>query len=186
MTDHQDAFVFFEQYGDADYIGEPISQLEHMLQAARLAQRSGADDALILGAFFHDIGHLCAPPDAPQMDGLGVMDHEHIGADFLLSCGYSQRVAELVRLHVQAKRYLCFKNPRYAANLSPASTGTLAHQGGAMSKDEARAFEAHPLHRDILRLRTWDEAAKVVDGESMSMVEIRAISERHLLQTRGV
>ena len=184
MAELHDPFVILEQNGTSDYIGEPVTQIEHMRQAARLAQKAGADDALILGALFHDIGHLCAPKDAPEMDGLGVVDHEHIGADFLLACGYSERVAALVRLHVQAKRYLCFRHPSYAANLSPASAGTLRHQGGMMTADEAAAFEEHPLHRDILRLRAWDEAAKEMAGEGLDLHEARTIAVRHYTTER--
>lgn len=179
MAELHDPFVILERYGTSDYIGEPVTQIAHMCQAAQLAQNAGADDALILGALFHDIGHLCAPTDAPEMDGLGVVDHEHIGADFLLACGYSERVADLVRLHVQAKRYLCFRHPKYLANLSRASAGTLAFQGGTMTTEEASAFEAHPLHRDILRLRAWDEAAKDRTGTGLDLNEARAIAARH-------
>ena len=181
MTGVETVFSVVTLAGDADYIGEDVSQSEHMRQAARLAQRAGADNELILAAFLHDIGHLCAAEDAPQMDGLGVVDHEHLGADLLLQAGFSNRVAELVRLHVQAKRYLCWRNTHYYQNLSDASRGTLRHQGGPMTTSEAKAFEQHPHFSDILRLRTWDEAAKVVDGEAMSLDELYALSVEHVM-----
>lgn len=122
-------FEIYTAAGDQDYIGEPISQLEHMQQAAWLARRAGASDALVLGAFFHDLGHLAAPEDAPRMDALGVLEHERIGAELLRACGLGGAVAELVELHVQAKRYLCFARPTYEARLSEASRGTLEFQG---------------------------------------------------------
>jgi gamma-butyrobetaine dioxygenase len=45
--------------------------------------------------------------------------------------------------------------------MSAASQETLLHQGGAMSEREALAFADHPLHHDLLRLRAWDEQARV-------------------------
>ena len=145
-----------------DYIGEEISQLEHALQAAYWAQQTKAPDEVILAALFHDIGHLIAP-DAPQMDGLGVMDHETIGANFLTSNGCSQRMADLVAAHVAAKRYLCHRKPAYYRKLSQASKGTLEFQGGPMSEAEARAFESSPDFKYFLAIRSWDERAKDPD-----------------------
>ena len=170
----------YRQWGDGDYIGESISQLEHASQTALLAQKAGASNAVILGAFFHDIGHLCAASDAVLMDGLGVMEHERIGADFLRSHGLAGPVADLVGLHVQAKRYLCHTRPKYAERLSVASKGTLVFQGGPMNENEARRFECHPLFFDILRLRAWDEAAKVVDGAGLDIESLRDMICRYL------
>lgn len=180
MSTLEDLFAHYRQKGNDDYIGEPISQLEHMLQAATLAQEAGADDELILAAFFHDVGHLCAPPSSAQMDGLGVVNHEGLGARLLTTIGFSERVAQLVELHVQAKRYLCFKNPRYYRRLSSASKGTLQFQGGVMSSQEATCFQQHPLFKDILRLRTWDERAKVPDAPSLSLAEMEERAIHHL------
>ena len=123
-------FAVYQEAGHADYIGECVSQREHMQQAAWLARKAGADDALILGAFFHDIGHLVAPESAPQMEGLGVLDHELIGAQRLREWGFPDRVADLVELHVQAKRYLCFSKPGYAQTLSQASLGEQNPESG--------------------------------------------------------
>jgi predicted HD phosphohydrolase len=113
------------------------------------------------------------------MDGLGVVDHERLGAELLRECGLGGKVADLVELHVQAKRYLCQARPAYAAKLSPASKGTLAFQGGPMTPDEARDFEAHPLFAEILRLRAWDEAAKVPDGQGLSVEELADMARNH-------
>ena len=143
------------------YIGEPVSQLEHALQCAWFAGHTGADSELVLAALLHDIGHLIAP-DAPQMDGLGVLEHEKLGGAFLLELGFPQRLAHLVTAHVAAKRYLTFKYPAYLRKLSEASKGTLAWQGGPMTPGEGEAFEALPDFDSILALRKWDEMAKVV------------------------
>ena len=180
MSTLKHLFSHYQQKGDDDYIGEPISQLEHMLQAATLAHQSGADNELILAAFFHDVGHLCAPPSTPQMDGLGVVNHEGLGARLLKTVGFSSRITQLVELHVQAKRYLCFKNPNYYRQLSSASKGTLQFQGGVMSAQEAADFQQHPLFKDTLRLRVWDEQAKVPDAPSLSLAEIEERAIHHL------
>jgi predicted HD phosphohydrolase len=145
--------------GERDYIGERVSQLEHALQCAALAQDANADDELVLAALFHDVGHL--EDGADDMDGLGAVDHEGSGADVLLAHGCSFRVGALVRDHVAAKRYLCAVKPTYYERLSEASKGTLAMQGGPMSEDEARAFARREDLHELLALRSWDDRAKM-------------------------
>lgn len=151
-----------------DYIGEGVSQLEHALQAAALARAARAADAEVIAALLHDIGHLCAPRDAPTMDDFGVARHEEVGAEYLRSIGFGPEVTELVSGHVAAKRYLVSADPAHAVRLSAASRATLRHQGGPMTEDELRRFEALPRHRAMLRVRSWDESAKqpglAVDG----------------------
>ena len=164
---------------ESDYIGEPISQLEHALQAAHFGVQSGARNEVVLAALFHDIGHLIAS-DAPQMEGLGVLEHERLGAEWLKALGFSETVTRLVHSHVQAKRYLCSRNPQYAARLSRASTGTLAWQGGPMDADEANAFEADPLFSEILAIRQWDEMAKDPKLEVAPLAHYQPQIEDHL------
>ncbi|AVO61830.1 phosphonate degradation HD-domain oxygenase [Pseudomonas chlororaphis] len=154
-----EVFGLYERFGDSDYIGEPVSQIEHMSQAAQLAMAEGFDDEVVLAAFFHDIGHICTQ-DAENMGGFGVVSHERLGADYLRRAGFSERLARLVEYHVQAKRYLTFKEPGYYERLSEASRRTLEYQGGVMSAEEARTFEQDPLCTVSLRLRHWDEQAK--------------------------
>lgn len=156
----EEVFGLYERFGDSDYIGEPVSQLQHMSQAAQLAMAEGFDDEVVLAAFFHDIGHLCATDNAESMDGFGVVSHERLGADYLRRAGFSERLARLVEYHVQAKRYLTLKEPGYYARLSEASRRTLGYQGGVMSEAEAEAFEQDPLCAVSLRMRQWDEQAK--------------------------
>lgn len=155
-----EVFALYEKYGAADYIGEPVSQLEHMCQAALLAEQADAAEEVILAAFFHDIGHLCEIDKKGSMDGYGVPDHEQWGRIYLQRCGFSDTLARLVGSHVAAKRYLTYKHPVYYEQLSPASKQTLAFQGGSMTAMEAAAFEADPLFADMVRLRTWDDQAK--------------------------
>ncbi|KPG79690.1 phosphonate degradation HD-domain oxygenase [Pseudomonas sp. RIT-PI-o] len=152
-------FGLYERFGASDYIGEPVSQLEHMSQAAELAMAEGCDDEVVFAAFFHDIGHLCAE-GADNMGGYGVVSHERLGADYLREAGFSERLARLVEYHVQAKRYLTLREPGYYAQLSEASRRTLEYQGGVMSEAEADAFAADPLCALSLRIRRWDELAK--------------------------
>ncbi|AJG16886.1 phosphohydrolase [Pseudomonas plecoglossicida] len=153
-------FALYERHGSDDYIGEAITQLEHMSQAAQLAMAEGFDDEVVLAAFFHDIGHLCGG-DA-SMGGYGVVSHERIGAEYLRRCGFGERMARLVQYHVEAKRYLTLRQPGYYQRLSEASRRTLEYQGGVMSEDEADVFERDPLFEVSLRIREWDERAKVV------------------------
>ena len=159
-----DPVELLQESGEDDYIGEPVSQLEHALQCAALAVDAGASDALVAAALFHDIGHLCAGDDDEVMPGLGVVRHEHLGAEFLARAGYPDAVCELVRGHVEAKRYLVATKPGYAERLSTASQGTLALQGGALTAEEVERFAADPLGRDKLRLRVFDERAKETDA----------------------
>jgi phosphonate degradation associated HDIG domain protein len=154
-----EVFGLYERFGDSDYIGEPVSQIEHMSQAAELAMAEGFDDEVVLAAFFHDIGHICAE-SAESMGGYGVVSHERLGADYLRRAGFSERMARLVEYHVQAKRYLTLKEPGYYERLSEASRRTLEYQGGVMTAAEAEAFEQDPLCAVSLRMRQWDEQAK--------------------------
>ncbi|MEZ2336506.1 phosphonate degradation HD-domain oxygenase [Mucilaginibacter sp. RCC_168] len=176
-----EVFSLYEKFGDEDYIGEPVSQLEHMSQAAALAQAEGFDDEVILAAFFHDIGHLCADAEeAGSMDGMGNVDHEKLGADYLLERGFSERVANLVQGHVIAKRYLTFKYPEYYNRLSDASKGTLEFQGGVMTEEEATDFELNPDAELIIRLRYWDDMAKEMNQPVNNLDYLKSIALTHL------
>ena len=168
-----DVFGLYEQHGAADYIGEPVSQIEHMSQAAQRAMAEGFDDEVVLAAFFHDIGHLCGQ-GADNMGGYGVVSHERLGADYLRRAGFSERMAKLVENHVQAQRYLTFSQPDYYARLSEASRRTLAYQGGVMSADEAHSFEQDPLCAVSLRMRHWDEQAKEMHVPVLDLEVLKA------------
>lgn len=174
-----DVFGLYEQHGAADYIGEPVSQIEHMSQAAQLAMAEGFDDEVVLAAFFHDIGHLCGQ-GGDNMDGYGVVSHERLGADYLRRAGFSERMAKLVEYHVQAKRYLTFSQPDYYARLSEASRRTLAYQGGVMSADEAQSFEQDPLCAVSLRMRHWDEQAKELNVPVLDLKLLKSKAARLL------
>lgn len=174
-------FELYEKFGRADYIGEPVSQIEHMSQAAELALKSGADDEVILAAFFHDIGHICVQNDASlRMSSFGIKSHEEIGAGFLRSRGFSNRMACLVENHVKAKRYLTYKYPEYFNQLSEASKQTLILQGGVMTESEANEFEQDPLFEPSILLRRWDEAAKEINVPIIDLEYLKATCLRVL------
>ena len=174
-------FGFYEKHGNEDYIGEPVSQLEHMCQSAQLAEGVGFDEEVILAAFFHDLGHLIKQgPTTEMMGEFGVKRHEQLGADFLRSLGFSEKIAQLVENHVQAKRYLTFRYPDYYTKLSEASKQTLIYQGGPMKEEEALKFEKDPLFEVSLRMRTWDEEAKLTDLPLPSLTRYKEMALRAL------
>lgn len=172
---------YYRIHGGEEYAGEKVTQLEHMVQAAQLAEEQGYDEEIILAAFLHDIGHICeAGHGDNEMDGFGIKDHEEIGAAFLQQKGFSKKVVRLVESHVEAKRYLTFKYPEYYDKLSEASKKTLEYQGGKMEMDEAAAFEQYPLFSLIIKMRTWDEEAKIEHKPLPDLSRYRNMIFHHL------
>ncbi|HLX91096.1 MAG TPA: HD domain-containing protein [Puia sp.] len=172
---------FYERHGGLEYAGEKVTQLEHMAQAAQLAEEQGYEEDVVLAAFLHDIGHICeAGHGDNEMDGFGIKDHEEIGADFLQEKGFSKKIVRLVQSHVEAKRYLTFKYPEYYAQLSDASKKTLEYQGGRMEASEAAAFEQYPLFDLIIKMRRWDEQAKIEHKPLPDLSHYREMMLRHL------
>jgi 2-amino-1-hydroxyethylphosphonate dioxygenase (glycine-forming) len=174
----------YKKHGNEDYIGEPVSQIEHMCQCAQLAQAAGADDDVILAAFFHDIGHLCefAFPEKKlqHMDNIGVVDHEKLGAEYLLSKGFSEKIAKLVQSHVAAKRYLTYHYPEYYNQLSESSKKTLEFQGGVMTVEEAIAFEEDDLFDLYVSIRRWDDLAKKIQQPLPDLDNYKQMMIEHL------
>lgn len=173
--------ALYEHHGGSAYAGEKVTQLEHMVQAAQLAEQQGFDEEVILAAFLHDIGHICVSAAGDnEMDGFGIMDHEEVGGSFLQERGFSKRLIRLVEAHVEAKRYLTWKSPAYYEQLSEASKRTLEFQGGRMTDDEAHAFEQYPLFDLIIRMRMWDEEAKVEGLPVPDLKKYHGMIVRHL------
>ena len=149
----------FNEKGHSLYGGEAVTQMEHALQAATYARKNNASDALITASLLHDIGHLlhALPDDAPDF---GVDDlHEELAALFLEKY-FIKAVVEPAKLHVQAKRYLCFVDNGYYNTLSEPSRQSLALQGGIMNAEEAAEFEKFENYKEAVLLRTWDDLAK--------------------------
>lgn len=149
----------YQTRANARYGLETISQLEHALQAAQLAEDGNEPPAFVLAALLHDIGHLTANMgDDPAAAGIDNR-HEALGADWL-AARLPASVSEPVRLHVEAKRYLCATDPSYQASLAPDSIISLRLQGGPMSKAECETFLRKPFARDAIRLRRLDDLSK--------------------------
>ncbi len=173
----------FAKRGASEYGGEAVTQLEHALQCAALAQAANAPDTLVAAALLHDIGHLLhdLPDEAPDQ---GIDDvHERLGAEWLAEHAPAA-VVEPVRLHVAAKRYLCAVNAGYLERLSESSRVSLALQGGPMTPAETAEFEQNPHWRDAVRLRCWDDEAKVVGAVTPSLEDLRGTLEASLEHSR--
>lgn len=181
--------------GQGDYIGEPISQLEHSLQAAHLAVANNADEETVLAALLHDVGQFLPAQEVKAIahdvhsmhstsdhseGGVGRVGHERIGEEYLLRLGFSQKVGTLVGSHVAAKRYLCAVEPDYHDTLSDASKKSLIFQGGPMKGAELEEWAANPWCEDMCRLRKWDDGAKVEGLQVEPAKWYRAMMERHL------
>jgi phosphonate degradation associated HDIG domain protein len=162
MKTVDEVFELFRKAGRSAYFGEPVSQEEHALQCAFLAEQAGARDTLIVAALLHDVGHLLHQKGEDIAERGSDARHEQIGHAWLIR-RFGVAVAEPVRLHVAAKRFLCATDNEYLAQLSPASQLSLQLQGGPFSASECIRFAADPCHADAVRLRIWDDEAKVAD-----------------------
>ena len=167
----------FARRGAEEYLGEPVSIAEHMLQGAQLAEESGAREEVVAAALLHDVGHFTHdfPTDAAD---LGIDSrHEEAGAK-VLEDFFPQVIVDCVRYHVDAKRYLCATDPEYYSALSDASVLSLKLQGGPMSEDEVKAFEQNPNYREIVQVRIWDDIGKVPGHETPGFDHYLPLLER--------
>lgn len=155
----QEIELLFYKYGNLNY-GEDVTQLEHAIQCARLAEEGGHSVELVLAALLHDVGHLLEEAEPEKMDGFGSKYHETIGAAYLANLGFPLTITGIIEGHVAAKRYLTYADEDYLKQLSAASRYTLEVQGGPMTRKEAAEFEEDPLFRDMVLLRRWDDKGK--------------------------
>ena len=170
--------TIFEQHGNDRY-SEAVSQLAHALQCARLAERESGRPALIAASLLHDIGHMLQKFGRNAAER-GIDDrHEDIGAGWL-NLHFGPPVSKPVRLHVDAKRYLCAVSPDYLGVLSPASTRSLEQQGGPLAAADVRAFESSGYAEDAVALRRWDDRAKVRDLKTPDLSHFRSYLEEQL------
>jgi len=151
----------FRKHGHIEYSGEGVTQLEHALQAAQLAENEGASDELVTAAFLHDLGHMLnLQGDTPTARGIDDQ-HQYFAIPFLRPL-FSPAVIEAIRLHVDAKRALCALEPGYHAALSEDSKRSLKLQGGIFDPEQLKSFMAKPHAADAIRVRRWDDQAKVI------------------------
>ena len=182
-----DIETLFARLGDRAYAGEPVTQLEHALQSGLLAEQAGASEALVTAAFLHDLGHLINDQgESPTLRGIDDR-HEYVAIPRLREL-FGEAVLTPIRLHVDAKRYLCARGDaahggtmsgaHYLAALSADSKRSLQLQGGVFSATEADAFIATPHAAEALRVRLWDDAAKIEGRATPGIAHFLAIAER--------
>ena len=166
----------FARHG-GDLYGERVTQLDHALQCAALAEADGAGEALIAAALLHDYGHLFeGRGDAAKRNGAD-LKHEAFGARALRRW-FGPGVTRPIALHVAAKRYLCAAEPDYEAALSSASTLSLSLQGGRFTPAQAARFMRAPFAADAVRLRRWDDAGKVEGARTPGLDHYWPLLER--------
>ena len=157
-----DICTLFARKGGRAYEGEPVTQLEHALQSAHLAEQSDADDELVTACLLHDLGHLLNHQgETPTLRGVDDT-HQYYALPFLRGL-FADDVLDAIKLHVDAKRYLCRVDAEYHGRLSDDSKRSLALQGGVFDGAAAAAFIAQPGAHDAVRLRRWDDLAKRAD-----------------------
>ncbi len=164
----EDIILILETKGDRAYGGEAISQLKHALQCATLAEAKGSKPELIVASLLHDLGHLLSDIDETSENDF----HEYKAVSPLKQL-FGLAVSEPVRLHVEAKKYLCAVDLNYWKSLSPASKQSLEWQGGGFSQEQAEAFIARPFASQAVQLRHWDDLAKVVDFLTPNLAHFR-------------
>ncbi|CUI00820.1 (R)-1-hydroxy-2-trimethylaminoethylphosphonate oxygenase [Leisingera aquaemixtae] len=155
----------FDRRGGEEYLGEPVTMAEHMLQGAAIAEQNGQPEEIIVGALLHDIGHFTSEFGTFSMDDTEDRFHEEAGAE-VLEQFFPSVITDCVRYHVAAKRYLCATKPEYFNRLSEASIHSLNLQGGPMTPQEATEFEKNPNLKQIIAVRYLDEAGKRADMET--------------------
>jgi len=167
----------FDRRGGEEYLGEPVTMAEHMLQGATLAEQAGLPEEVIVATLLHDIGHFTSEFGSFSMHDTEDRFHEEAGAQ-VLARFFPAIVTDCVRYHVAAKRYLCATKPDYFARLSEASVHSLNLQGGPMSADEVKAFETNPNLAEIVQVRYLDDAGKRDDMTTPSFAHFAPMVQR--------
>jgi phosphonate degradation associated HDIG domain protein len=177
MISIADIELLFARHGAHQYSGEPVTQLQHALQTAHFAEQSDADDELVTACLLHDLGHLLNDQgETPSLRGIDDT-HQYYALPFLRGL-FADTVLESIRLHVDAKRYLCRANADYYAKLSDDSKRSLQLQGGIFDADQAAAFIALPAARNAVALRLWDDLAKQAELPTPSLAHFLGRAHR--------
>ncbi len=173
----EDIEILFARHGSAQYSGEPVTQLEHALQTAHLAEQSEASDELVTACLLHDLGHLLNDQgETPSLRGIDDT-HQYFALPFLHGL-FPPAVLDAIKLHVDAKRYLCQASTGYRARLSEDSKRSLELQGGAFDAAQAATFLLQPGAKDAVMLRTWDDLAKQRDWQTPSLAHFMSRAAR--------
>lgn len=171
-----EVLALFDAHGDNRY-DEELSQRDHAVQTAALARAAGADDALVVAALLHDIGHLLDLAAGGTADAPRLARHEQVGAT-ALSALFDDSVTAPIALHVEAKRYLTAVEPELVDRLSSGSRASLVRQGGPMDDDESTRFRAQRWFAEACALRRWDDDGKVDGLEVPPLLAYRSTLER--------
>lgn len=170
----------YSTFGTETY-QENCTQLQHAQQCGTLALEQGLGEEMALAAFLHDIGHLIADKNALSgFNAYGYADHDQLGADYLATCGFSERIVRVIKEHVQVKRYLAATEPGYCETLSHASTQTLEMQGGKMNEHEVRVYSESAYLEDIIQLRRLDDSGKQPEMTCKDLDFWLMLAQKHL------
>ena len=169
----------FDRRGGEEYLGEPVTMGEHMLQGATIAEQNGQSEEIIVAALLHDIGHFTSEFGTFTMDDTEDRHHEDAGAE-VLERFFPKVITDCCRYHVAAKRYLCATRPEYFKRLSEASIHSLNLQGGAMNATEVAEFEKNPNLETIIAVRHLDEAGKRPDMETLDYWHFAPMVQRQV------
>ena len=182
----------FAEKGGRAYSGEPVTQLEHALQSAYLAEQAGAEATLIAAALLHDLGHLINDQGTaensftPTLQGVDDQ-HQRVALPPLRQL-FGDAVLQPIRLHVDAKRYLCARGDDvvsgadYRAALSPDSLRSLELQGGVFDEAQADRFITQPYAAQAVQVRRWDDQAKIAGQRTPALAHYLALAERVRLE----
>ncbi len=176
----------FDRRGSEEYLGEPVTMGQHMLQGATIAEQNSQPEEIIVAALLHDIGHFTSEFGTFTMEDVEDRHHEQAGAE-VLDQFFPSVITDCVRYHVAAKRYLCATRPEYFNRLSQASVHSLNLQGGPMDDSEVREFEAMPNFKQIIAVRYLDDAGKLPDMQTPDFWHfapmVQRMVDRHCEQT---
>jgi [1-hydroxy-2-(trimethylamino)ethyl]phosphonate dioxygenase len=167
-------FRVFDEYGAEQYLGEQVSMTEHMLQSAHAAEQDGAPARLVAAALLHDYGHFIHGLPEDSADHGVDTRHEEVAYRFLAD-HFGEDIAEPIRMHVAAKRYLCAVEPSYLAELSPASVHSLELQGGPYDEREVAEFETSPYAEAAVGVGRYEDTGKVARPETPGLEHYRPV-----------
>ena len=111
---HVDLIIkVYQTYGKIT-IEENINQLQHAEQCAKFAIDNKSNSNLVIACLLHDIGQLPSSAFGLNLNttctNYGSINHEYIGAQILTHLGFNENIVDLALNHVNAKKYLMYKN----------------------------------------------------------------------------